>query len=117
MHVLKKTVSVIVAGVLLSSFSYSFASTNKEAVIASIDALNTSITANIALKEKILSERANDLGNRYDTIIGSMGLQSDEVEALTSIKTLGVPSFRQDIAQTYLDLKRNMLQDIKITQA
>lgn len=116
MRLLQKTVSVILTGALLSSFSTSFALTNKEATLSSIDALNASITTSVALKEKTLSDRANELGNRYDTTIKSLGFQSDEVEALTSIKTLGVPSFRQDIAQAYLGLKQSMLQDIKTSQ-
>ncbi len=117
MHLLKKTISVITLGVLLSSTATSFALTNKESVLTSIDTLNTSIVASIALKEKVLSDRANELGNRYDATIKSLWFQSDEVEALTSIKKLGVPSFRQDITQAYTELKQNILQDIKATQA
>lgn len=117
MSILQKTVSVAVIGALLGSFSTSFALTNKEVTLSSIDALNASIATSVALKEKTLSDRANELGNRYDTTVKSLGFQSDEVEALTSIKALNVPSFRQDIAQSYLGLKQSMLQDIKTSQA
>lgn len=72
MHLLKKNISVITLGVLLSSTATSFALTNKESVLGSIDTLNTSIVASIALKEKVLSDRANELGNRYDTTIKSL---------------------------------------------
>ena len=102
---------------MFGSSSTSFALTNKATVIASIDTLNTSITTSIADKEKTLSTRANELGNRYDTTIGSLGYQSSEVEALTSIQKLAVPSFRQDISKAFLDLKQNILQDIKTTQS
>jgi len=117
MYKVQKTVSIIMVGVLLSSFSTSFAFTNKETVITSIDTLNTSISTSIADKEKTLSTRANELGNRYDTAIGSLGYQSSEVEALTSIQKLAVPSFHQDISKAFLDLKQNILQDIKATQS
>lgn len=50
----------------------SFAATNKDTVIASIDTLNTSITNSIALETKTLSDRATDLGNRYDTAIKAL---------------------------------------------
>lgn len=117
MYILQKGVSIIIVGVLLSSASTSFALTNKATVIASIDTLNTSISTSIADKEKNLSTRANELGNRYDTTIGSLGYQSSEIEALTSIQKLAVPSFRQDISKAFLDLKQNILQDIKATQS
>lgn len=116
MHIFKKTISGIVTMALISSFSISSALTNKESIIDSIDTLNISITTGIAAKEKTLSDRANELGNRYDSTIISLGFQPDEIEALTSIKRLNVPSFRQDIAQAYLGLKQSMLQDIKSTQ-
>lgn len=117
MHLLRKTLSTVLLGTFLASFPSSYALTNKDSTLASIDTLNASIATSIALKEKSLSDRANELGNRYDTTVKSLGFQSDEVEALTSIKSLGVPSFRQDIAQAYLTLKQSMLQDIKTTQA
>lgn len=116
MSLLQKVVCTVVTGVLLSSSSISFALSNKETVIISIDTLNTSITTSIADKEKTLSIRANELGNRYDTTIRSLGYQSSEIEALTSIKKLAVPSFRQDISKAFLDLKQKILQDIKATQ-
>lgn len=72
MHILQKTVSGLLAGVILASTSTSFALTNKESVISSIDTLNTSIATSIAGKEKTLSDRANELGNRYDSTIKSL---------------------------------------------
>ena len=71
MRLLQKTVSVIIVGALLGSFSESLALTNKGAIIASVDTLNTSIVTSITLKEKTLSDRANELGNRYDSVIQS----------------------------------------------
>ncbi len=117
MHLLQKTISYVIIGTILGSSSIAFALTNKESTLSSIDALNTSITSSITLREKTLSDNAANLGNNYDTTIKSLGFQSDEVEALTSIKSLGVPSFRTDIAQAYQSLKLSMFQDIKTTQS
>lgn len=72
MFPLQKTISAILAVVLLISTSVSFAATNKESVLSSIDTLNSSITASMTAKEKILSDRANELGNRYDSTIHNL---------------------------------------------
>ncbi len=117
MRILQKTLSSVILISLLISPSSSFAATNKDTVITSIDSLNASIATSIALKGKTLSDRASELGNRYDAAIKALGFQSDEVEALTSIKSLGVPSFRQEVALAYADLKDKMLGDIQATQA
>lgn len=117
MNTFRKYLSVVLVGLILAPISSTFALTNKEAVLASVDSLRTSITSGISAREQLLSDRANELGNRYDAIIRTLGYKSDEIEALTSIKKLNVPAFRQEVAQAYSALKQSMFADIKTTQA
>lgn len=72
MRILQKTISLVILASLLSSTSLSFAATNKDSVISSIDTLNSSIASSIALKTKTLSDRATDLGNQYDAAIKAL---------------------------------------------
>lgn len=116
MNTFRKYLSVIIIGFILTPTSSIFALSNKETVLASVDSLRTSIASGISAREQLLSDRANELGNRYDAIIRTLGYQSDEIEALTSIKKLNVPAFRQEVAQAYSTLKQSMFADIKTTQ-
>lgn len=113
----KKIASLFVLSFAIFSPITSFALSAKDSVVSSIDSLNTSIIGTIADREKTLANSAADLGNKYDTAIRALGFTSDEIEALTSIKKLNVPSFRQEVAQAYGTLKISMFQDIKKTQA
>lgn len=117
MYRFKKMVSVLLVTVVMAQYSVSFAASNKEATLTSIDSLHTFVTSSIAVKEKALSDSANSLGTRYDTATRALGITSEEVEALTSIKKLNVPSFRLEVATAYSVLKLSMFQDIKKTQA
>lgn len=117
MNLHKKIISSGLIGCIVFPIASVFALTNKEATLSIIDTLNTSIVTSISEKEKLLSDSANDLGNRYDVAIKALGFQSDEVETLTSIKKFNVPAFRQDVTQAYLTLKQDIFQDIKATQS
>lgn len=118
MHaLLQRIATVVLIGIIVFQISIASALTNKEAFLASLETVRSSIAQSVTDREKLLSDRAAAFGAQYDAALKAQGYSLDEIEALTRIPKLNAPNFRRDVSEAYAARKAEIFSGVQSVSA